>query len=186
MKLLYSFLGILALLSRLDAEGALECLLPDRTNVIYGMDHGAALLLDVYRPQKPNGYGLIFVMGTGFTAYGGYDDRPLKELDRWLLEQGIFENLMGEYRQAFAPAVEAGFTVFSLNHRLAPRHRWQSQLRDVQRAVQFVRANALRYGIRPDWIGGMGHSSRGEPDRAPCLVRRCGGYRGDRSGRAAE
>lgn len=132
---------------------------PSQTNIIYGMDHGAALLLDVYEPQQKNGYALIFVMGTGYTAYGGYSDLPLKNLDRWLLEQGIFPNAMGENRQLFAPAVEAGFTVFSINHRLSPRNHWETQVRDVLRAVQYVRANASAFDVSPDWIGGMGHSS---------------------------
>ena len=35
-------------------------------NVIYGMYSGAALLLDVYRPAKPNGFGVVFVAGSGF------------------------------------------------------------------------------------------------------------------------
>jgi acetyl esterase/lipase len=130
-----------------------------QTNVIYGMDHGAALLMDVYESEKPNGYALIFIMGTGFTAYGGYDDLPLKQLDRWLLEVGVLQNYMGENRQLFAPAVEAGFTVFSLNHRLSPRNQWETQLRDVQRAIQYVRANAEQFGVNSDWIAGMGHSS---------------------------
>lgn len=132
---------------------------PTERNVIYGMDHGAALLMDVYRPENPNGLGLVFIMGTGFTAYGEYSDVPLKELDRWLVENGIFGALFGGTGQVFEPALEAGFTVFSINHRLGPAHHFETQLRDCQRAVQFIRHHADQYGIDPERLGGMGHSS---------------------------
>ena len=41
-------------------------------NVIYGMHSGAALLLDVYRPARPNGYGVVFVAGSGWQAEPEY------------------------------------------------------------------------------------------------------------------
>ena len=132
---------------------------PTVENVIYGMDHRSALLMDVYQPETANGAGIVFIMGTGFTAYGEYDDVPLKELDIWLLENGIFSDFYGEARQAFVPFIERGFTVFSINHRLGPKHHFQSQIGDCQRAVQFIRHNASKYGIRPSWIASMGHSS---------------------------
>ena len=37
-------------------------------NVIYGMYSGLALLLDVHYPEKPNGYGLVFISGSGWTS----------------------------------------------------------------------------------------------------------------------
>ena len=37
-------------------------------NVVYGMYSGAALLLDVHRPASPNGYGIIYVSGSGWTS----------------------------------------------------------------------------------------------------------------------
>ena len=132
---------------------------PTVKNVIYGMDHGSALLMDVYQPEMANGAGIVFIMGTGFTAYGEYDDIPLKELAIWLLEHGIFSDFYGEFRQAYVPFIERGFTVFSINHRLGPKHHFRSQIGDCQRAVQFIRHNASKYGIQPSWIASMGHSS---------------------------
>jgi len=144
-----------ALLSA-DGSGLLEA---SQRNLIYGMDHGAALLMDVYKPEASNGHALLFIMGTGFTAYGEYDDIPLKELDAFLLRNRIFSDFFGETGQIFLPAVSAGFTVFSINHRLGPKNQFETQLRDCQRAVQYVRAHAEQFGIDPDWIAGMGHSS---------------------------
>jgi hypothetical protein len=132
---------------------------PSERNVVYGMYHGTALLLDVYKPDKPNGFALVFIMGTGFTAAGEYDDIPLKELDRSLVDRGVFPPVFGGTGHFFGPELDAGFTVFTINHRLAPAFTWKYQVRDCQRAVQFVRYNAKKYGINPAAIGGMGHSS---------------------------
>jgi hypothetical protein len=35
------------------------------TNVVYGMYSGLALLMDVHHPDKPNGYGIVFIPGSG-------------------------------------------------------------------------------------------------------------------------
>ena len=48
-------------------------------NVVYGMYSGLALLMDVYRPERPNGYGIIGIPGSGWNASLGQDARQLKE-----------------------------------------------------------------------------------------------------------
>src|SRR5829696_8317823 len=68
-------------------------------NVIYGMYSGLALLMDVHRPEKPNGYGVIFVSGSGWSARLTYGATPLKEdqIPEW------------------GPALlRAGYTVFAI------------------------------------------------------------------------
>ena len=47
-------------------------------NVVYGMYSGLALLMDVYRPDQPNGYGIVHISGSGWSAPLGLDARPLK------------------------------------------------------------------------------------------------------------
>jgi hypothetical protein len=37
-------------------------------NVIYGMHSGLALLMDVHRPETPNGLGVLLVSGSGWQA----------------------------------------------------------------------------------------------------------------------
>jgi acetyl esterase/lipase len=59
------------------------------------------------------------------------------------------------------PLTQAGYTVFAVNHRAAPRFRYPAAVEDVERAVRFVRHHAARYAIRPDRIGGVGGSSGG-------------------------
>src|SRR5712691_2246071 len=115
------------------------------SNVVYGMYSGAALLLDVHYPAKPNGFGIIFIPGSGWSAPLGYAAPPLKE-----------SNQIGMYVPSLT---EAGYTVFAVTHRATPTFRYPAQLEDAQRAARFVRANAAKYGISPTRIGGAGGSS---------------------------
>ena len=79
-------------------------------NVIYGMYSGFALLMDVYRPVTSNGYGIVFVAGSGWQAPPDYGATPLKDTQI----------------QLWGPAlVAAGYTVFAVNHRAAqPEVEW--------------------------------------------------------------
>ena len=115
-------------------------------NVVYGMVSGAALLLDIHRPARPNGFGVIFIAGSGFQADAGYGARPIKEtqIDLW-----------------GPPLTGAGYTVFALNHRGAPRFHYPAAIDDVQRAIRFVRSNAAAYRIDGARLGGLGGSSGG-------------------------
>lgn len=117
------------------------------TNVVYGMYSGLALLLDIYHPENPNGYGVIHISGSGWTAPLSLDACPLKESVHVEIEA--------------LPLVEAGYTVFTVNHRATPRFKYPAALEDAQRAVRFIRYHAERYGIRPDRIGAVGGSSGG-------------------------
>jgi acetyl esterase/lipase len=112
------------------------------------MYSGLALLLDVHHPARPNGYGVIFVAGSGWRAPLGYGAAGLKEaedqLSVWV-----------------PPLLEAGYTVFSVNHRAAPRFIHPAAVEDLQRAVRFIRHNATRFGIDGKRLGGVGGSSGG-------------------------
>jgi acetyl esterase/lipase len=116
-------------------------------NVVYGMYSGLALLLDVHYPEQPNGYAIICVPGSAWTAPLAYDAQPLKESDEL---------------DSFAKALLAsGYTLFFVNHRATPRFVYPAAVEDVQRAVRFIRANATRFRIAPTQIGGVGASSGG-------------------------
>jgi len=115
-------------------------------NVVYGMYSGLALVLDVHTPATPNGYGVIFISGSGWQAPIGYDATPLKQ----------------NQIPVWGPALlRAGYTVFALNHRAVPRFHYPGAVDDVQRAIRFVRHHARDYRIDPARIGGMGGSSGG-------------------------
>jgi acetyl esterase/lipase len=57
------------------------------------------------------------------------------------------------------PLLRAGYTVFAINHRGAPRFHYPAAVDDVQRAVRFARHHARPFGIDPNRIGGVGGSS---------------------------
>ena len=116
-------------------------------NVVYGMYSGAALLMDVHRPATPNGYGILFISGSGWTTPLAYSSWELKSNAQSMMYM--------------KPLVTAGYTVFTINHRALPRFRYPAAVEDAQRAVRFIRHNAARFGIRPDRIGASGGSSGG-------------------------
>ena len=116
-------------------------------NIIYGMYSGTALLLDEYRPEHPNGYGIIFISGSGWTTPLAYGAEPLKSNS----QSKLYANALSS----------AGYTVFAVSHRSLPRFRYPAPVEDAQRAVRFIRHNAERFGIRADRIGAAGGSSGG-------------------------
>ena len=116
-------------------------------NVVYGMYSGLALLMDVYRPTEPNGYGVVFISGSAWNAPLSFNATPLKE--------------SGQEKGYAIPLAEAGYTVFGINHRATPRFQYPAAVEDAQRAVRFVRHHAERFGIDPNRIGAMGGSSGG-------------------------
>ena len=137
-----SFIGI----ANVTAQPDLGAYKVDR-NVVYGMYSGLALLLDVYYPEKSNGYGIVHISGSGWA-------RPLS-LDAPMLNHQVHVKLEGK------ALLDAGYTLFSLNHRATPRYTYPAAIDDVQRAVRFIRYHAKKYGIVADRIGAIGGSSGG-------------------------
>lgn len=72
----------------------------------------------------------------------------------WLQANGISAFVL-EYRVG-------GIAGFITHYRLVARgNRYPDMLQDVQRSIQIVRENALKYGIDPDKLGVMGFSAGG-------------------------
>ncbi len=85
-------------------------------NVAYGMYSGLALLMDVYHPSEPNGYGVVFVSGSAWNAPLSFNATPLKE--------------SGQEKGYAIPLAEAGYTVFGINHRATPRFQYPAAVED--------------------------------------------------------
>jgi hypothetical protein len=102
--------------------------------------------MDIHHPEKPNGYGAIFIAGSGWQAPLTYDAVGLKDSERQI---SIW----------VPPLVRAGYTVFAINHRAAPRFHYPAAVEDAQRAVRFVRYHAKQFGVDPAHLGGVGGSS---------------------------
>jgi acetyl esterase/lipase len=101
--------------------------------------------MDVYHPSSPNGIGIVYIAGSAWHSPLDYNAVPLKD-----------QAMVG---LAAGPLVDAGYTVFAINHRNAPRFRYPGPIEDTQRAVRFIRHHAERFAIRPNLIGAAGHSS---------------------------
>lgn len=94
--------------------------------------------LDVYRPRDLDGPApaVLYIHGGGF--------RILSKDTHWLM--GI----------TFA---RMGAIVFSINYRLAPKHRFPAAIEDACRAAVWVRQHAADYGADPDRIAIAGESA---------------------------
>jgi acetyl esterase/lipase len=131
--------SLLAITGAVRAETRVE------HNVIYGMYSGLALLMDVYRPEKPNGRAIVCIQGSGWYAPMRYDAAPITTRPEIV-----------DFAQRLAAA---GYTAYTINHRASPRFRFPAQIEDTQRAVRFIRYHAADYGIDAGRIGALGTSS---------------------------
>ncbi len=112
-------------------------------DVIYGRKCGMALTMDVFQPATSNGCGLLFLVNGG-----------------WLSSKAT--PLMVTIRpEDYRLYLSRGYTVFAVVTSSQPKFDISEQMRDVQRAVRFVRSCAAKYGVRPDRLGVLGSSSGG-------------------------
>lgn len=117
------------------------------SNVVYAMHSGLALLLDVYQPAQSKGLGIVYINGSGWHAPLAQSAQPLKETPLGM---------------AYVHALcAAGYTVFAINHRAAPRFHHPAAIEDARRAVRFIRHHAQDYGIQAERVGACGGSSGG-------------------------
>lgn len=141
---LWVWISVVLVVQPVQAQSRVE------TNVVYGMYSGLALLMDVYYPEKPNGHGIVYIRGSAWHAPLSYEV--------WLQLTGVARR---DGTMVLAPLLDAGYTVFVINHRAAPRFRYPAAVEDAQRAVRFIRHHAEGYSVNPERIGGVGHSSGG-------------------------
>jgi acetyl esterase/lipase len=120
-------------------------IVPTASNIIYGMHCGLALLLDVYKPVRSNGLGIVYIAGSGWHSSSGYDAPSLKDSPQVAMYT--------------TPLLEAGYTVFAVNHRQASVFKYPAAVRDAQRAVRYVRFSAGRFEIDPARMGACGGST---------------------------
>src|SRR5260370_11708748 len=57
----------------------------------------------------------------------------------------------------------AGYAVFSINYRLAPKFPYPAMVEDVERAIRYIRHNAKRWNADPKRIALVGGSAGGDP-----------------------
>jgi acetyl esterase/lipase len=113
-------------------------------DVIYGRKCGMALTMDVFQPARPNGCGLIFLVNGG-----------------WLSSKAT-PRMVTIRPDDYRLYLERGYTMFAVVTSSQPTFAIPEQMKDVQRAVRFIRANANKYGVRPARLGVLGSSSGGQ------------------------
>ena len=131
-------LVLLLLLSLLRPCGAQEEMTRIH-DVVYGHKFGMALTMDVLKPTKPNGIGVVYMVSGGWTS----------------------DIAMVSNADLFKPFLKHGQTVFLVCHGSQPKFTIDEILPDIHRAVRFIRTHAKEYGVDPDRLGISGASSGG-------------------------
>ena len=102
-----------------------------KVDVVYGRKYGMALTMDVFTPKaSANGAAIVSVMSGGW--FSSHD---------WINPGSIDELL------------KRGYTVFAVVHGSQPRFTIPEVVKDMNRAVRFIRFHAKDFHIDPDRIG---------------------------------
>lgn len=79
-------------------------------------------------------------------------------------------------RADFPELLSRGYVIASVNYRLAPDYQFPAQIEDVKCAVRYLRANAEKYNIDPNYIGAWGDSAGGHLVSLLALTNRSAGF----------
>jgi len=121
-------------------------------HVVYGFVSGASLTMNIYKPEESNHIGIVVIPGTAYGYAYSLDHSQLSITENFTRDTGY----LAKYARML---VDKGYTLFVINHRLAPQFRYVDIVKDCQRAVRFIRFHADKYGIDSDHIGAFGYSS---------------------------
>jgi acetyl esterase/lipase len=126
--------GLLAVAPSLAEES--YDVLPDQ---VYVERDSGPLKSDVYVPHGDGSFPAMIVVHGGAWASGTKAQLA-----------GIAEGL-----------AKQGYTAAAISYRLAPQDKFPAQVYDCQAAVRWLRANAQKYKVDPDHVGGYGYSAGG-------------------------
>lgn len=131
-------LTLLACIGLAGAPRAQEAAPTRVRDVIYGRKGGVVLTMDVFKPAKPSGIGVLWMVGGGwFSSHEAINP--------------------GGYK----PFLDCGQTVFAVVHGSQPKYAIPDILQDIERATRYVRVHAREYGVDPDRLGIAGASAGG-------------------------
>jgi acetyl esterase len=120
---------------------AAEVRTPTQDGLLYGTADGQPLTMDYYAPKGGGVHPIAIIIHGG--GYKGGDSKSGSE---------------AYVADFLAPA---GYAVFSVNYRLAPKYPYPYMVLDVQRAVRYIRYNARKWNADPDKIALVGGSAGG-------------------------
>jgi acetyl esterase/lipase len=133
---LFAILGVVAL-SSVQARGQGDDSRRLR-DVVYGHKLGVALTMDVFKPEKPNGIGVVWMVSGGWVSN--------------------HNNISPGFASIFT---SKGQTVFQVVHGSQPKFTLPEIVQDIHRAVRFIRTHASEYGVDPNRLGIAGGSAGG-------------------------
>ncbi|MGA7411104.1 MAG: alpha/beta hydrolase [Bryobacteraceae bacterium] len=114
---------------------------PTQEGLVYGQAGDETLTMDYYAPAGPGMHPIAIIIHGG-----GY-------------QRGNSKSGSEAYCADFlAPA---GYAVFSINYRLAPKYPYPHMVHDVERAVRYIRHNARQWNADPNEIALIGGSAGG-------------------------
>jgi alpha-L-fucosidase 2 len=114
---------------------------PTEDGLAYGEADGQKLTMDYYAPKGPGVHPIAIVIHGG--GYQRGDSKAGSEA----------------YCADFlAPA---GYAVFSINYRLAPKYPYPYMVYDVERSIRYLRHNARKWNADPGKIALVGGSAGG-------------------------
>ena len=114
---------------------------PTQEGLLFGEADGEKLTMDYYAPKGPGPHPIAIVIHGG-----GY-------------QRGNSKSDSEAYCADFlAPA---GYAVFSVNYRLAPKYPYPFMVYDVERAVRYLRHNAVKWDADAGRIALVGGSAGG-------------------------
>lgn len=123
------------------ACSAAEIRTPTQEGLEYGQAAGESLTMDYYAPAGEGLHPIAIIIHGG-----GY-------------QRGNSKSGSEAYCADFlAPA---GYAVFSINYRLAPKYPYPYMVYDVERAVRYLRHNAAKWNANPHEIALVGGSAGG-------------------------
>jgi len=112
-------------------------------NVVYKVDHGVGLVMDIWEPTgEKNGHAIIDVLsGAWHSGRGQFNDH---------VRAGVFDVMTSR-----------GFTVFMVRPGSRTKFTAEEMVDNLHYATRWIRAHADEYDINPDNIGMMGASAGG-------------------------
>jgi acetyl esterase/lipase len=110
-------------------------------DIIYGRKDGMALTMDLFKPENPNGIGVLAMISGGWLS--SHDHISAKWLDR-------IKHLTDHHE-----------TVFAVVHSSAVKYKIPDIKKDIDRAVRFIRFNAGKWNVDAERLGIVGESSGG-------------------------